>query len=193
MFVYLYWKNNNNSLILKFLNTMACTKYYGSCSLCPWCGYEGCPNFFSLGRKEKKEYYIYMHDRKGGYLDVIYHSRNREDIIKKLEAMSAEGYTGRGTYKGEFCQKYRYTYDFDRNRIVRGMHPITDVKIVPFAEITITDGEGNWNTDVELILDINNHKLHYLKSWKDHIEYGKELELGKEWDKKIVFKKKVLN
>ena len=165
---------------------MSCHNHFCSCSLCPSCGTKSCPYYEEISNK-KKEYYIYAHDKKGGYLDVIFHSKNKIDIINKLASIASNNYKGRGMFQGEWAKKYRYIYKIDKTKIVRGRYPIVDVKYVPYVEFIITQGEANWNNEVNLVLDIENSALHYYDSM---IRYGEEVKLGKKWNNKLVFSKK---
>lgn len=163
---------------------MPCFKFSGSCSLCPWCEY-GCP--MDSG-PIVKEYYLYIEDRKGGYLEVAKSSRKKQDIIDTLNKLIDGTYRGRGLYQGVWGKKYQYTCLIDYNILIRNRHyKIADVQYIPVIELIVTDGERNWNTDIHLFYDINTRKLYYAEP-TDYIKYGEPVKFGKEWDGKLVFK-----
>ena len=156
---------------------MACSIWGGSCSLCPWCGEPQCPHYDDNRNEER--YWLYALDRKNSNLNVIYKTDDKKEMIEKLKALRDK------KFHPNWPKKYQYTYTVDRSKVVRGRYPIAGEEYVPYIELVVSEGDCNWDTDVELIYDMEYGELYYQL---DPVLYKVPVKFGKMWDEKLVFK-----
>lgn len=156
---------------------MACEISGWSCSLCPYCATERCPHYHD--HDDDPRYWVYALDRKGSYLNPIFKS----DSLKKIREFLIKVQN-----KTNWAKKY--TYSIILGEEIKGSYPNAKKISFPYVELTITDGEDNWNTCVELVLSLEEHKLYYYDSYESNMTYEQKAILKKPWDKKLKFKDK---
>ncbi len=163
---------------------MPCGIFSGSCSLCPWCGENACPYHNDVFKKEKR-FWLYAVDRENSELIVQGKYDTREEVVARINKL----------VNREWPKKYRVAMDIDTSKpIKRGSYEVTRV-YVPYVQLEITDGEDNWNKQINLLLNTETKELSYYDRQKTkfyaYVDRGEErhIELGKKWNGKIVFKK----
>lgn len=143
--------------------------------------------FDIYGYRDEEEifkYWIYAVDRKQSYLDAIFKTNDMNKLIETLRKLE------QGKFHKVWNKKHIYALSLGEE--IDGKYPNAREYTLPYVELQVTDGENNWATEVKLIYDIENKKLYYAGEGKGSIKYdGLEgLKLGKEWDGKIVFKRR---
>lgn len=123
--------------------------------MCPYCATEHCPSY---GQKSGK-YWIYVTDHVGSYLIPFFTTDDRSKIVKKIES-----------FKNRKVWAKKYLSRTVRND--RGYERIISDEI----EITITDGECNWSTNIKLILNTVSKTITDTRN-------------NKEWSGKVIFRK----
>ena len=133
------------------------------------------------------KYYIYAEDRKGSYLDPIYESYYKDEVITKLKQIA----------EGKFHKNWakKYTYSAYLGPVTDGVYKDFKSFDIPYVQFTITRGECSWYDSVRLISDLNNKKL-YVDKPQINLHYitdpeGKvDIKLKKEWNGKLIFRSK---
>lgn len=157
---------------------MPCFKFWGSCSLCPFCGYD-CPSEHS---EDDNKYYIYAQDREHSELNVVFKTKHKNTLIKKLKDIRD------GIYHKNWGKKYKYTAILDTTRTYNGFYKAIQVNYIPYIDLVVTNGEANWHTDIHFILDIEKNQLY---STNECVTFeGKVPDLNKTWDGTLKFKNK---
>ena len=136
---------------------MACNLMGCSCSMCPYCATEHCPKY----NEEHPRYWIYITDHMGGYLIPFLKTDDRSKIAKTVES-----FKNRKSWAKKYLSRTIRNTQGDYERI------LTDE-----IEITITDGECNWYTDIRLILNTNTKTITNTRN-------------NKEWSGNIIFRKR---
>ena len=136
--------------------------------------------------KEDSKYFIYAVDRKHGYLDVVFKAKSKKQIIDTLKEIAEGKYHSKWAKKYMFCEELGEEVFSER---IGWHYPNSKEYFLPVIELHITDGEWNWDTAVELLLDIDNKKLMFYDRDKTCVKNG-EIEYTKEWDGKLSFKQK---
>lgn len=154
---------------------MACEVCGMSCSLCPWCGTNSCPR----SNEKSERYWIYAKDRLGSYLMPIFKTDDRKKLLEKLIAIKE------GRFHKTWAKKYITSTILGEK--VGDCYPNAKRVETKYVQLTITDGEINWYTDIELVLDIEEHKLYTYKQC--NLTYDTKLEGIKEWNEKLKFSK----
>ena len=147
-------------------------------------------SLFDIFREDDEDdgyikYYIYAEDRKGSYLDPIYSSRYKDEVIAKLKQIA----------EGKFHKKWakKYTYSAYLGPVTNGVYKDFKSFDIPYVQFTITRGECSWYDAVHLIYDVNNKKmyfdtervnLHYISDPEGNVD----LKLKKEWNGKLIFR-----
>lgn len=158
---------------------MACEISRGSCSLCPYCATESCPHYHDHDNDPR--YWVYAEDRRNSYLIPIFKSNNLKKVKEFLLSDKIQN-------KTNWAKKY--TYSVILGKKVNNCYPNAKDISFPYVEFTITDGEINWNTSINLALSLEEHKFYYYDSYKSDVTYGQNIVLEKLWDKKLKFESK---
>lgn len=135
---------------------MACSIMGCSCSMCPYCATEHCPSY---GQKSDR-FWIYVTDHVDSYLIPFFTTDDRSKIVKKIESFKN---------RKVWAKKYL-------SRTVRNDQGYYERVISDEIEITITDGECNWYTDIKLILNTGSKTITDTRN-------------NKEWSGKVIFRK----
>jgi hypothetical protein len=100
-------------------------------------------------------FYVYAEDKPESALDIVYRTDHRESIVNTIKRWADP------ESKKRWAKKH-----------------LGDDKVV---ELTIAEGDCNWNTSIDLRLDLNTHQVYIRK--QGTTEYTK-------WNGKIVFHRK---
>jgi hypothetical protein len=157
---------------------MACEISRMSCSLCPYCATESCPHYHDHDNDPR--YWIYITDRRNSYLIPIFKSNDLKEVKEFLLSNKIKN-------KTNWAKKYIYSVILGEK--VKNRYPNAKDISFPYVEFTITDGEINWNTSVNLTLSLEEHKFYYYDKYESDIKYGQKIALEKPWDKKLKFKR----
>ena len=144
-------------------------------------------DYEEMSKPAPVKYYIYAEDRKGSYLDPIYESIYKDEVIAKLKQIA----------EGKFHKKWakKYTHSAYLGPVTDGVYKDYKEFDIPFVQFTITRGEYSWYDSVRLIYDLNNKKL-YVDKPQINLHYiadpeGKvDIKLKKEWNGKLIFRSK---
>ena len=128
-----------------------------SCSMCPYCATEHCPKYNEV----QPRFWIYITDHMGGYLIPFLSTDDRSMIAKKVESFKN---------RKSWAKKYL-------SRTVRNSQGGYERILTDEIEITITDGECNWYTDMRLVLNTVTKTITDTRNNKD-------------WSGKVIFRKK---
>ena len=156
---------------------MPSRKFSGSWSLCPWCGEEYCPHLHD--DDNKKRYWVYATDRAGGYHCMQKTFDKKEDIVPFVKSLVNK----------KWSKKYRYSFTA-KEETAKGWKGETE--LLPWVELTITDGEYSWYDSVDLLINTEDKTIWYYNKWKTNFSHfsardPRNIELIKEWDGKLDF------
>lgn len=101
------------------------------------------------------KFYVYATDQKESYLDEIHKTDDRKRLVETIQKWASP------TSKRKWAKKH-----------------LGDDNLV---ELTITQGECNWNGDINLLLNANTHEVFIVE---------KPSQKRKPWNGKLVFHRK---
>ena len=160
---------------------MACSVFYGSCSLCPWCDDKRCPYFCSYENSSKR-YWVYATDRENSCHVFLANFDTKESAITFVKKL----------INRKWSKNYRTVQYIDR-RIIKNNKYNIKRDYIPFVELTITDGEYSWYNAVNLLINTENKTISYHNIWTTkfypYVDKKEKIniEIIKPWDEKLEF------
>lgn len=101
------------------------------------------------------KFYVYATDKVGSYLDEIHKTDDRKRLVQTIQRWASP------TSKKKWAKKH-----------------LGDDNLI---ELTVTQGECNWNSDIDLLLNANTHEVFIVE---------KPSQKRKRWNGKLVFHRK---
>jgi len=157
---------------------MSCKIIYGSCSLCPYIDTPNCLKYTDTS-DDVEGYYLYALNRKDSSLDTLYVAKTKKAMIDKLNKLR------KGEFHKKWAKKYTVCYNLKEND--KGPYVESSYHL-PIIELLITNGDGNYDTYISLLFDINTGKLSYYNDIGSDITYTGKIPTLTKWDNKLIFK-----
>lgn len=161
---------------------MPCSVFGGSCSLCPWCGEDYCPN--AHDHNNDKRYWVYATDRKESCHILLANLNTKKEVIAYVKKL----------VNRKWGKNYKRVEHIDGRVTKRNGLCKSEASEVPWVEITITEGgKYSWGTAISLFINTEDKSVWYGNIWKTRfyawVDKGEEVhvETVKPWDDRLNF------